>query len=266
MNDISSIRKVLSVAGSDPSGGAGIQADIKTISALGHYAMTAITAVTAQNTRGVSAVMPVSSEMLRSQLKAVYDDIPPDAVKTGMLMNRENVMVCAEIFSEYKARNIVCDTVIRSTSGRDLLDDDGVNAMIDRIFPLTDIITPNIPEAERLCGMTISDENDREKAVHILSGMTKGAVLLKGGHADRCADDMLYSEGKLSVLRAERIDNPNTHGTGCTLSSAIAVFLAEGRSLYDSVYLAKKYITAAIGAGLDIGSGNGPLWHFCDFS
>lgn len=256
------IRCVLTVAGSDSGGGAGIQADLKTISAFGHYGMSAITAVTAQNTLGVSMTMAVGAEMMRAQLDAVLSDIFPHSAKTGMMMNGENVRITAELFKVYGVRNIVCDTVIMSSSGRQLLDDEGLSSFVDELMPLADIVTPNIPEAERLCGMKISGIADMEKAAGVLSGMTKGAVLIKGGHLDGNALDILYYDGKIYTYEHERIDNPNTHGTGCTLSSAIACGLAEGLDMPCSVKQAKEYITAVISAGLDIGKGIGPMWHF----
>ncbi|MGN0642329.1 MAG: bifunctional hydroxymethylpyrimidine kinase/phosphomethylpyrimidine kinase [Huintestinicola sp.] len=262
MKDLGRVKKILTVAGSDSGGGAGIQADIKTVSALGHYAMSAITAVTAQNTLGVTASEPVSPNMLSMQLDAVYTDIFPDAVKTGMLYSAENVNILADKLEEYGAVNVVCDTVIMSTSGKTLLDDEGVNAFINRLMPLADVLTPNIPEAEKICGMRITDRSDMEKAAEVMSGLTKGAVLIKGGHLPFCADDLLYCNGVFRYFCGEKISNPNTHGTGCTLSSAIAVFLAEGCAVPEAVKRAKEYITAAISAGFDIGKGSGPLWHF----
>lgn len=256
------IKKILSCAGSDSCGGAGIQADIKTISAMGHYAMTAITALTAQNTTKVSLAQPVSPEMMKSQLDMVFTDIFPDAVKVGMLMNGENAAIIADRLELYKAENIVCDTVIMSTSGRQLLDDDGIKIFIKKLMPLADVITPNIPEAERLCGIKIHTPEDMEKAARSLSDNTKGGVLIKGGHLEGNALDILLYKGKFHYMESPRIQNPNTHGTGCTLSSAIACGLAEGKSIPEAVECAKKYITRVISAGLDIGKGNGPMWHF----
>lgn len=256
------IKKILACAGSDSIGGAGIQADIKTVSAHGHYAMTAITAVTAQNTMGVSLAEPVSPEMMRGQLEAVFEDIFPDAVKIGMMMNSENVKIIADVLKTYNAVNIVCDTVIMSTSGRQLLDDDGVRLFRERLMPIADIITPNIPEAERLCGMKISCAEDMERAAALLYGESGGAVLVKGGHLDGEAHDILVYDGKTQHFTAKRIASSNNHGTGCTLSSAIACGLAEGKSINEAVASAKRYISAVIGAGLDIGKGNGPMWHF----
>ena len=256
------IKKILSCAGSDSCGGAGIQADIKTISAMGHFAMTAITALTAQNTTEVRLAQAVSPEMMRAQLDMVFTDIFPDSVKVGMLMNGENAAIIAERLGIYKAENIVCDTVIMSTSGRQLLDDEGLEIFIKKLMPLAEVITPNIPEAERLCGMKIHSPEDMEKAARSLSDNTKGGVLIKGGHLEGNALDILLYNGKFYYMESPRIDNPNTHGTGCTLSSAIACGLAEGKSVPEAVESAKKYITKVISAGLDIGKGNGPMWHF----
>lgn len=255
------IKKILSCAGSDSCGGAGIQADIKTISAFGHYAMTAITALTAQNTTEVRLAQAVSPEMMKSQLDMVFTDIFPDAVKIGMLMNGENAAIIADRLKYCKAENIVCDTVIMSTSGRQLLDDEGVDIFIKKLMPLAEVITPNIPEAERLCGMKIRSEEDMEKAAKSLSDNTK-SVLIKGGHLEGNALDILLYGGKFYYMESPRIDNPNTHGTGCTLSSAVACGLAEGKSVPEAVENAKKYITKVISAGLDIGHGSGPMWHF----
>lgn len=259
---MNNIKKILSCAGSDSGGGAGIQADIKTISAMGHFAMTAITALTAQNTTKVSLAQAVSPEMMKAQLDMVFTDIFPDAVKIGMLMNGENATIIADRFEFYKAENIVCDTVIMSTSGRQLLDDEGIEVFIKKLLPLADVITPNIPEAERLCSMKIHTPEDMEKAARSLSDNTKGGVLIKGGHLEGNALDILLYKGKFYYMESPRIDNPNTHGTGCTLSSAIACGLAEGKSVPEAVECAKKYITRVISAGLDIGMGNGPMWHF----
>ena len=259
MNDI---KKILTCAGSDPCGGAGIQADIKTISAIGHFAMSAITAITAQNTMGVSAAEAVSPEMMKAQLDSVFTDIFPDSVKIGMLMNGKNADIITERLKHYNAKNIVCDTVIMSTSGRQLIDDEGLEIFIKKLLPIADVITPNIPEAERLCGMKINSPEDMERAAALLSGNTEGGVLIKGGHLDGEALDILLHEGKIYYMTSPRIDNPNTHGTGCTLSSAIACGLAEGMTVPEAAERAKNYITKVISAGLDIGHGNGPMWHF----
>lgn len=259
---IENVKKVLSVAGSDSCGGAGIQADIKTISAFRQYAMTVVTAVTAQNSLGVRLVNAVDPEMVRAQLECVFEDMFPDAVKTGMLLNGSNVNITADIIKEYKAQNVVCDTVIMSTSGKPLIDEDGLDIFVKRLMPLADVITPNIPEAQKLCGMKIDTVKDMENACTVLSGMVKGAVLIKGGHLDGEAVDILYADGKFHYFSSKRIDNKNTHGTGCTLSAAIACGLAEGLGAADAVKKAKDYITKAIGNKLELGHGYGPLWHF----
>ncbi|MCM1577719.1 MAG: bifunctional hydroxymethylpyrimidine kinase/phosphomethylpyrimidine kinase [Ruminococcus sp.] len=257
------IRPVLSIAGSDPIGGAGIQADIKTISAWGHYAMTALTAVTVQNTMGVKGWEAVSAEMLKGQIDAVFRDIPPASVKIGMVGNAVSTAVIGERLRAHKAKNIVCDTVMVAASGGKLSDDSSVSAMIREIFPIADIITPNIPEAEVLCNMQIHDLSDMKTAAKKLSEMTPGAVLVKGGHlTGEYAEDILFYKGETEILSCPRIDNPNTHGTGCTLSSAIACGLAEGCGLPDAVRYAKSYMGRVIGKNFKMGQGKGSLWHF----
>lgn len=256
------IKTILSVAGSDSIGGAGVQADIKTISALGHYAMTAVTAVTAQNTMGVRLSEAVFPKMMRGQLDAVFDDITPDSVKIGMLANSENAEIIADRLKFYNAKNIVCDTVIMSTSGKELLTAEGLKALINKLFPIAAIITPNISEAERLCGMHIGSISDMERAAEILSETTPGAVLIKGGHLPEEAADVLRVKDKLYTFTSPRLSNPNTHGTGCTLSSAIACGLAEGLQIPEAVKRAKDYITRIIGNSFDIGKGCGSMWHF----
>ncbi|MDE6594080.1 MAG: bifunctional hydroxymethylpyrimidine kinase/phosphomethylpyrimidine kinase [Oscillospiraceae bacterium] len=257
------VKAVLSVAGSDSIGGAGIQADIKTISALGHYAMTAVTAVTAQNTLGVTLSEAVSPNMMRGQLDAVFEDITPDSVKIGMLANSENAEIIADRLRFYNAKNIVCDTVIMSTSGKELLSNEGLNAFINRLLPLAAVITPNIPEAERLCNMHIGSISDMERAAEILSGMTPGAVLIKGGHLrGEEAADIFRCKDKLYTFTSPRIQNPNTHGTGCTLSSAIACGLAEEKDIPEAVRYAKEYISKVIGNNFMMGHGRGSMWHF----
>lgn len=254
---------VLTIAGSDCSGGAGIQADIKTISAHRMYAMSVITALTAQNTTGVSAVSAVTGEMVKAQLDSVFTDIFPKAVKIGMLCNEEIVLAVAERLKFYKAENVVIDPVMLSTSGRALLDDKAVSAAEKELFPLARVVTPNIPEAVRLCGMEIRGAESVEKAAETLKRKYGCAVLIKGGHGtDGCNDFLLDDKGY--VFRSPRIENPNTHGTGCTLSSAIACGLAKGLPLSESVRLAKEYITGAIKDGMKLGKGNGPLNHFWD--
>ncbi|MDY2846938.1 MAG: bifunctional hydroxymethylpyrimidine kinase/phosphomethylpyrimidine kinase [Oscillospiraceae bacterium] len=256
------MNKVLSVAGSDSSGGAGIQADIKTISAFNLYAETAVTALTAQNTMGVTDILGTPADFLEKQLTAVFEDIFPDAVKIGMIYSAENAEVIAEALEKYHARNVVTDTVLISTSGRRLVSEDAQKILMERIFPLSDLITPNLPEAEALTGITVRNTEDMKKAAAMLSEQVRGGVLVKGGHLEGKAADLLYYGGKFTFFETDRINSSNTHGTGCTLSSAIACGLARGLSMEESVQNAKDYITRAISAGLDLGKGNGPLYHF----
>lgn len=255
------MKKVLSVAGSDCSGGAGIQADIKTISAHGLYAMSVITALTAQNTTGVSGIYEVTPEFVTMQLDSVFSDIFPDSVKTGMMSDANIIKAVACAMKKYNAANIVVDPVMVSTSGSALLKEDAVKTMTEELFPVSRLITPNIPEAEVLCGTKINCAEDMIKAAETISSRTGASVLVKGGHSISDATDILCENGKISCFRSERIENPNTHGTGCTLSSAIACGLAEGCSLSESIRCAKEYITGALSAGLDLGKGSGPLDH-----
>lgn len=255
------MKKVLSIAGSDCSGGAGIQADIKTICAHNMYAMAAMTALTAQNTTGVYDIMEVSSEFLAKQLDCIFQDIYPDAVKIGMVPNSELVCVIAEKLQEYQVKNVVVDTVMVSTSGSRLMQQEACKVMKEQLFPLGTVLTPNLFEAEVLSGIEIKNSKDMVLAATEIGKYTKGAVLVKGGHLTQGADDLLYENGKEIWYHKEKIDNPNTHGTGCTLSSAIACNLAKGYSLQKSVENAKEYLTGAIQAGLDLGKGRGPLNH-----
>ncbi len=261
------MKTALTIAGSDCSGGAGIQADIKTMTMNGVYAMSVITALTAQNTTGVTGIMEVSPEFLKKQLDAVFMDIFPDAVKIGMVSSPELIEVIAERLTFYKAKNIVVDPVMVATSGAKLISDDAVDVLVNRLMPMATIITPNIPEGEILSGINITSREDMEAAAKIISQRisTSSAktvsVLLKGGHSICDADDLLYSDGRVYWYKGTRIDNPNTHGTGCTLSSAIASMLAIGVPLEDGISEAKTYITGALKAGLDLGSGSGPLMH-----
>lgn len=263
----SDMKTALTIAGSDCSGGAGIQADIKTMTMNGVYAMSVITALTAQNTTGVTGIMEVSPEFLKKQLDAVFTDIFPDAVKIGMVSSPELIEVIAERLTFYKAKNIVVDPVMVATSGAKLISDDAVDVLVNRLMPMATVITPNIPEGEILSGMNITSREDMEAAAKIISQRisTSSAktvsVLLKGGHSICDADDLLYSDGRVYWYKGTRIDNPNTHGTGCTLSSAIASMLAIGVPLEDAISEAKTYITGALKAGLDLGSGSGPLMH-----
>ncbi len=255
------MKKVLTIAGSDSSGGAGIQADIKTITAHKLYAMSAITALTAQNTTGVFDVMEATPEFVGKQLDCIFEDIRPDAVKIGMVSNAEIIKVIAEKLREYEAENIVVDPVMVSTSGSKLLNDNATDALINQLFPLATIITPNIFEAENLTGITIKSRDEMQRAAVAISMLTKGSVLVKGGHLKDSADDLLITEGQLFWFETSKIDNPNTHGTGCTLSSAIACNLALGFNIAESVKRAKDYVTGAIKANLNIGKGRGPLNH-----
>ncbi len=255
------MRTVLTIAGSDCSGGAGVQADIKTIAAHRLYAMSAITALTAQNTTGVYGVAATAPAFLGQQLDCVFQDIPPDAVKIGMVFDEGLIEVIAERLERYGARNVVVDPVMIATSGSRLLCERAQQRLAERLLPLGDVITPNIPEAEALCGFAIRDEADMLRAAEALRGRIRGGVLIKGGHLAASADDLLLDGQGAHWFRAPRVDNPNTHGTGCTLSSAIACNLALGSSVAESVAQAKAYVTGALAAGLNLGRGSGPLDH-----
>lgn len=259
------MKKVLTIAGSDCSGGAGIQADLKTMAAHKVYGMSAVTSLTAQNTTGVYGISDVSPEFLSQQLDCIFTDIFPDAVKIGMVSDKGLIEVIADKLMQYKPANIVVDTVMVSTSGSRLLKEDAIDVLCSRLIPLADVITPNIPEAEVLSGMHIDSSDKMIESAQIiqnkfLSGKGTG-VLIKGGHELNTANDLLYKNGEAVWFNGERIDNPNTHGTGCTLSSAIACNLALGRSMEDSVRESKRYISGALKAGLDLGKGSGPLNH-----
>ena len=257
----SRIKTVLAIAGSDSSGGAGIQADLKTMLANGVYGMSALTDLTAQNTFGVAAVSEFKPEFLEQQLDAVFTDIFPDAVKIGMAAIERLIEVIAEKLTFYKAQNIVVDPVMISTSGARLISENAVETLREKLLPTARVVTPNIPEAEVLCGIKISDKADMEKAAEHISKACGCAVLLKGGHSIADADDLLYENGKMTWFEGERIDNPNTHGTGCTLSSAIASNLAKGYGLEAAVKFAKEYISGALSSMLDLGNGSGPINH-----
>lgn len=252
---------ILTIAGSDCSGGAGIQADMKTIMAHGAYGMSVITALTAQNTMGVYAVERVQSEMIGAQLDAVFTDIFPRAVKIGMIADEAAVQVIGDKLRAYKAENIVVDTVLLSTSGTRLMQEKALHAAQEQLYPLAALLTPNIPEAELLSDVSVCDRTSMQRAAEKMFEMYGCPVLLKGGHRIDDADDLLYDGGQFFWMQAPRIENPNTHGTGCTLSSAIACRLAEGRALADAVSCAKQYVTNVIAARLDLGAGNGPLHH-----
>ena len=258
------MKTALSIAGSDCSAGAGIQADLKTMTMNGVYAMSVITALTAQNTTGVTGILEVSPEFLDQQLEAVFSDIPPDAVKIGMIPSPALMETAAACLRRYGARRIVVDPVMVATSGSSLMDTGAVDTLRRALLPLADLATPNIPEAEVLAGMAIRSRQEMEQAAARISEACGCAVLLKGGHGVHAADDLLVADGTATWFPGRRIDNPNTHGTGCTLSSAIAANLAKGFSLEQSVARAKEYITGALEAMLDLGRGSGPLDHgFC---
>lgn len=255
------MKTCLTIAGSDSSGGAGIQADLKTMTVNGVYAMSVITALTAQNTQGVSGILDVSPEFITSQMDAVFTDIYPDAIKIGMVSSLEIVEAIAKSLEKYEAKNIVLDPVMVATSGAVLLKEEAMDSLINRLIPLADVITPNIPEGEILAGMKIENEGDMEKAAEIIGEKYNCAVLLKGGHKVNDANDLLYRKGDFKWFLSERIDNNNTHGTGCTLSSAIAANLAKGEDLNQAIKNAKEYLTGALRAGLNLGKGSGPLMH-----
>ena len=255
------MKTALTIAGSDSSGGAGIQADIKTMTANGVFAMSAITALTAQNTTGVTDIFETTPKFLGEQLDAVFTDIYPDAVKIGMVSSAELIHTIAKKLDEYHAKHIVVDPVMVATSGSKLLRDDAVQALTQELLPISEVVTPNIPEAEILSGLTIKNADDMEAAAKLISEKYGCAVLCKGGHQINDADDLLWRNGSGKWFRGRRINNPNTHGTGCTLSSAIASNLAKGYDLDTSVERAKAYISGALSAMLDLGHGSGPMNH-----
>lgn len=260
------VRTALTVAGSDCSGGAGIQADIKTMTMNGVYAMSVVTALTAQNTTGVRAVLESTPKFLEQQLDAVFEDIRPNAVKIGMVSSKALIRVIADRLRYYKAENVVLDPVMAATSGAALLEQEAKETLIKELFPLAAIITPNILEAEILSGIKIKSREDFYKAANKISEECSCAVLLKGGHSIDNANDLLVINGECLYFEQKRIQNPNTHGTGCTLSSAIAANLAKGYELTEAVKRAKAYVTAALGAQYNVGSGAGPLLHNFDLN
>ena len=260
------MKTALTIAGSDSSGGAGIQADIKTMTCNGVFAMSAVTALTAQNTTGVQGIFEVSPEFLGLQIDSVFTDIRPDAVKIGMVASKELISVIAERLSFYKAENIVVDPVMVATSGAKLISDDAIDALKEKLFPLASVLTPNIPEAEVLSGMEIKSAEDMCAAAKLIGERYGCAVLCKGGHQLNDANDLLFHKGVSRWFNGKRIDNPNTHGTGCTLSSAIASNLAKGFTLDESVERGKAYISGALSAMLDLGAGSGPMNHAFDIS
>ena len=258
------MKTALTIAGSDSSGGAGIQADIKTMTANGVYAMSAVTALTAQNTTGVYGILESTPEFLASQLDCIFTDIFPDAVKTGMVSSTGLIEVIADKLKQYKAKNIVVDPVMVATSGSRLISQEAVDALKELLLPLATVLTPNIPEAEVLSGLTISGPADMEKAAQAIGEAYGCAVLCKGGHDLNDANDLLWRNGTCKWFHGRRIDNPSTHGTGCTLSSAIASNLAKGYDLDTAVERAKAYLSGALAAMLDLGAGQGPMDHLFD--
>ena len=255
------MRTALSIAGSDSSGGAGIQADIKTMTMNGVFSMSAVTALTAQNTTGVTSVLEATPEFLADELDAVFTDIRPDAVKTGMVASSALIRVIAEKLRLYQAENIVVDPVMVATSGARLIAEDAVETLTSELLPLADVVTPNIPEAELLSGRAITTADEMVAAAKAIHDAYGCAVLLKGGHRVNDANDLLYDGAEARWFTGRRIDNPNTHGTGCTLSSAIAANLAKGYALPDAVQRAKAHISGALAAMLDLGKGSGPMNH-----
>ena len=255
------LKTALSIAGSDCSGGAGIQADLKTMTMHGVYAMSVVTALTAQNTTGVRGIQESTPEFLADQIDAVFQDIRPNAVKIGMVPNAPLIRVVADRLKFYGAQNVVVDPVMVATSGSALMENDAVQTLVTELLPLCTLVTPNIPEAQVLSGMSIETRDDMIRAAKKIGDACGCAVLLKGGHSVNDANDLLYTEGRLTWFEGKRIDNPNTHGTGCTLSSAIAANLANGYQLEESVQRAKDYISSALAAMLNLGQGSGPMDH-----
>ena len=255
------MKTALTIAGSDSSGGAGIQADIKTMTANGVFATCAVTALTAQNTTGVTDILESTPHFLAEQLDAVFTDIVPDAVKIGMVSSAALIAVIAEKLRQYGAERVVVDPVMVATSGAKLLRDDAIHALTSQLLPLATVLTPNIPEAEILSGLPITDAAGMEAAARTISQRYGCAVLCKGGHQINDADDLLWRSGTGKWFKGKRIANPNTHGTGCTLSSAIASNLAKGYDLDTAVERAKAYISGCLSAMLDLGHGSGPMDH-----
>lgn len=255
------MKTTLTIAGSDSGGGAGIQADLKTMTMHGVYGMSVITALTAQNTLGVKSIFETTPAFLKEQLDAVFEDIYPDAVKIGMVSSGELIRVIAERLKFYNAKNVVVDPVMVATSGSALMKTDAVKTLTKELLPMATLVTPNIPEAQVLCGFAIKTTEDMLSAARYIGDTYGPFVLLKGGHSAQDANDLLYINGDFVWFKGKRINNPNTHGTGCTLSSAIASNLAKGFSLFEAVRKAKEYISDALSAQLDLGKGAGPLMH-----
>ena len=258
------MKTVLTIAGSDSSGGAGIQADLKTMTMNGVFGMSAVTALTAQNTCGVHSILNVSPEFLGQELDAVFSDIRPDAVKIGMVSDGALIRVIADRLTHYAAEHIVLDPVMVATSGARLIEEKAVETLTDLLIPLAEVITPNIPEAEVLSGLAITTEADMREAAASIAKTFGCSALVKGGHSHNDANDLLYERGTVTWFQGRRIDTHNTHGTGCTLSSAIAANLAKGFDLHESVGRAKEYVSGALAAMLDLGRGSGPMNHAFD--
>jgi hydroxymethylpyrimidine kinase/phosphomethylpyrimidine kinase len=252
---------VLTIAGSDCSGGAGIQADLKTFIAHGCYGMSVITALTAQNTKGVYGIENCSADFVSQQISCVMEDIKPDAIKIGMVSSVEIIEAIVDLLMKYEGKNIVVDPVMVATSGSKLIEGPAMAALIERLMPLATVITPNLYEAELLSGMKIEKKEDMVSAAQKISESFEGHILIKGGHLEGDADDLLYFKGQILWYKGKKIDNPNTHGTGCTLSSAIASNLSLGYDVNESIKRSKDYIAGAIADGMDLGQGRGPLNH-----
>lgn len=259
------MKKCLSIAGSDCSGGAGIQADLKSFSANGVFGMSVITSVVAENTSRVISVFNVPEDEIKKQIDAVFEDIHVDGVKLGMLPTCEIISAVSEKLNQYKPSVIVCDPVMVATSGDSLSEDGTVNALKKNLFPAIDLLTPNIPEAEAISGIKINTVDDMEKAADLIIKMGVKNVLIKGGHLTDSADDVLFTPSQKHIITGEKIDSQNTHGTGCTLSSAITANLANGMSMFDAVKTAKEYITEAIRKSFVVGKGHSPVNHFYDY-
>ena len=260
------LQTALTIAGSDCSGCAGIQADLKTMTMNGVYGMSVVTALTAQNTTGVRAIQESTPDFLKQQLDAVFEDIFPDGIKIGMVSSSALICVIADRLRYHQAKNVVVDPVMVATSGSSLMKTDAVETLIRELLPIATLVTPNIPEAEILSGIVIKTREDMVSAAKKIEADNRCAVLLKGGHRINDANDLLCSKGELVWFEGERIDNPNTHGTGCTLSSAIAANLAKGFTLVESVQRAKEYLSGALAAMLDLGHGSGPMMHNFDLT
>lgn len=255
------MEKLLTIAGSDCSGGAGIQADLKTFAAHKTYGMSVIVALTAQNTMGVTGIHKLDRDFVEEQLDRVFEDIYPDAIKIGMVSDGETILAIRKKLLDYGAKNIVVDPVMVATSGSSLLDPEATKALVDGLLPLARIITPNMAEASVLSGIEVVDKKSMEEAAEIIGRKLDGYVLVKGGHLEDSADDLVYHKGDMLWIEGERYPNKNTHGTGCTLSSAIAVNLAKGMEVEEAIRRAKDYLTGAIREDFDLGQGPGPLNH-----